>query len=139
MITGFESFHDSREGTERGKNIIYRFDLEGISLAHLGDIGQKSLTDRQLEELLNIDIVIIPIGGKYTVGSKDAVNIISQIEPRIVIPMHYKIKGLKVDVEGPEGFAKELGISKIEPVSKLRVNKKELLSGDREVIFLEKI
>ena len=94
-ISGISSFHDNKEGQERGKNTIFIIEAEEMRICHLGDLGEKKLTDNQLEEIGDIDILMIPVGGVYTIDSEEAAGIISQIEPRIVIPMHYKIPGLK--------------------------------------------
>ena len=98
-IQGVESYHDSSSGKDRGVNIIYRIEIDDISVTHLGDLGHV-LDNKQLEVLNGTDILLIPVGGKYTLDAKKAVEVVSQIEPRIVIPMHYKIPGLKIDIEG---------------------------------------
>ena len=92
--------------------------------------------NKQLEKLEGIDVLLIPVGGKFTLDAKKAVEVISQIEPRIVIPMHYKTKDLKTDgLEGVDKFIKELGI---EPryEEKLKISKKELPSENTELIIL---
>ncbi|MDD3711111.1 MAG: MBL fold metallo-hydrolase [Patescibacteria group bacterium] len=132
IIEGVRSYHDDKQGSDRGDNIIFRFDIEGLSLAHLGDLGDV-LDNKQLEKLGGVDILFIPVGGKYTIDAKKAVEVISQIEPRIVIPMHYKTKDLKIDIEGVDKFIKELGI---EPnyEDKLKINKKDLPTEDMRLI-----
>ncbi len=134
MIEGIRSYHDDKKGSERGVNIIYRFDIEGISLAHLGDLGD-SLDGKQLEKIGGVDILFVPVGGKYTLDAKKAVEVISQIEPRIVIPMHYKTEDLKIDIDPVDKFIKELGIE-ANYEEKLKISKKDLPSEDmRLVIF----
>lgn len=125
QIRGVSSFHDKSEGKERGLNTIYTIKAEEVTICHLGDIGQDKLTDKQVEDIGDVDILMIPVGGKYTIGYKEAVEIVGQIEPKIVIPMHYKIKDLKLDIEGPEKFVKELGIT-AEKVDKFKIQKKNL-------------
>jgi len=134
MIEGVESFHDSKQGAELGKNIIYRIEMDDLTLVHLGDLGQI-LDDKQLERLVGADIVFIPVGGKYTLDAKKAVEVISQIEPRIVIPMHYKTKDLKIDIDGVEKFVKEMGL-KPTYEEKLKINKKDLPQEDMELVIL---
>jgi L-ascorbate metabolism protein UlaG (beta-lactamase superfamily) len=134
IIEGVRSYHDDKQGQDRGDNIIFRFDVEGLSLAHLGDLGDV-LDNKQLEKLGGVDILFIPVGGKYTLDAKKALEVISQVEPRIVIPMHYKTKDSKIDIDGVDKFIKELGI---EPnyEDKLKINKKDLPTEDmRLVIF----
>lgn len=133
-IQGVSSYHDEKEGKERGENIIYRLLVDSISIVHLGDIGHI-LDNKQLEILSGADILLIPVGGKYTLNAKKAVEVISQIEPRIAIPMHYKIKNLKVDLDGVDKFTKELGIvPKTE--EKLKISKKDLPQEDMEYYIL---
>ena len=87
-IIGFSVFHDDQSGMKRGKNTIYRLDVDGISIVHLGDLGHK-LSSEQLENLDGVDVLLIPVGGIYTIDAADAVQVIHDIEPSIVIPMHF--------------------------------------------------
>lgn len=134
-ITGVASFHDGAEGKERGYNTIFAFDLEGMRVCHLGDLGQK-LTDEQLEELDGVDILLVPIGGKYTLNSKQAAEVIAQIEPSIIIPMHYKIPGLSIDIEDESKFLHEMGV-KDEALDKLVVKASTLPEEGEKVIVLK--
>jgi len=135
FVEGVEAWHDAAEGKERGKNIIYRIEMEDISITHLGDLGHI-LDAKQLEKLEGTDILLIPVGGKYTINAAKAVEVISQIEPRIVIPMHYKVPGLKIDLDGVEKFIKELGL-KPRQEEKLKILKKDLPQEDMELVVLE--
>jgi len=93
-IFGISSFHDRSKGEKRGKNTIFNIHYRSVAICHLGDFGQKELTDKQLEEVNGVDVLIMPVGGVYTIGPKRAGKIIAQVEPKIVIPMHYKQKGM---------------------------------------------
>jgi len=135
LVEGVDSYHDEKEGKERGHNIIFRIEIDDISITHLGDLGSP-LNDTQLEKLVGTDILLIPVGGGYTIDAKKAVEIIAQIEPRIVIPMHYKIPGLKVDVEGVDKFVKELGIQATYE-DKLKISKRDLPQEERELVILK--
>jgi len=137
-ITGIESFHDDQNGKERGKNTIYKFEVEEIKLAHLGDFGEKEIRSETLDELGDIDILFIPVGGVYTIDAEGAEKIIRQIEPRIVIPMHYKIPGLTVKLAPVDEFLKEMGIKKLEPEEKLVIKKKDLPEAEQTKIVLLK-
>src|SRR3989344_2156817 len=110
-IRGISSYHDKTEGKERGLNTIYVIKAEDMTICHLGDLGQEKLDEKQVEEIGDIDILLVPVGGNYTINYKEAMGVISQIEPKIVIPMHYKIKDLSVDIAGPEKFLKEIGLT----------------------------
>ncbi len=137
MIYGIPSYHDNNQGAERGENTIYLIETEGIWLAHLGDLGQKTLENGQLEQLRNVDILLIPVGGTYTIDAKDASNIISQIEPRIIIPMHYKIQGLKLNIDGVNKFVKEMGLKAEEITGKFKIQKKNLPQEETKLIILK--
>lgn len=134
-IEGVEAFHDDKEGRERGKVIMYRIEMDDVVVAHLGDLG-ATLDPKQLERLAGADILLIPVGGKYTLDAKKAVEVVSQIEPRIVIPMHYKIPGLKLDIDGVDKFIKEIGI-KPRQEEKLKISKRELPQEEMELIVLK--
>ena len=108
-----------------------------MRLCHLGDLGQKELTPEQLEKIGDIDILMIPVGGNYTIGSEEATKIISQIEPRIVIPMHYDLPKLKVKLEGVEKFLKAMGVKSLEPLPKFSVKKKDLPEEETRVVLLK--
>ena len=137
FIQGISSFHDSREGKERGRNTIYTIDAEDMRICHLGDLGQKELTPEQLDKIDNVDILMVPVGGTYTVDAKGASGIISQIEPRIVIPMHYKIPKLKIKLEGVDRFLKEMGKKTSEAQQKLLIKKKDLPKEETKIIVLK--
>jgi L-ascorbate metabolism protein UlaG (beta-lactamase superfamily) len=135
LVEGIDSYHDEDEGKTRGGNIIYRIEVEDISIVHLGDLAHI-LDNSQLEKLVGTDILIVPVGGKYTLDAKKAVEVISQIEPRIVIPMHYQTEGLAIDGLDPiEKFVKELGIEPSRE-EKLKISKKDLPQEDMELVIL---
>ena len=136
FIYGLASWHDNQHGQQRGPNTMYIFSLENMTLAHLGDLGQKELSGQQLELLENIDILLVPVGGHYTINATEAVKIISQIEPRIIIPMHYKIPGLKLDIDKVDKFIKEIG-NKKEELDKLRISRKDLPHEETKLIILK--
>lgn len=133
-IQGISSYHDNTEGKERGLNTIYIIKAEDMVVCHMGDFGQTALGDKQIEDIGDIDVLMIPVGGKYTIDYKEAVEAISQIEPKIVIPMHYKTSGLKIDIDGPEKFVKELGLTP-EKVDKFKINKKSLPTEETKLVM----
>ena len=134
-IRGIESYHDNKKGQERGRNTIYVYKSEGLRLCHLGDLGH-TLTDKQLDQIGPVDIVMIPVGGTYTIGPKEAETVIGQLEPKIIIPMHYKVNGLKIDIADEKAFCKELGSCIKEKLPKLSIKKKELDGIENKVIIL---
>lgn len=136
-IMGVSSFHDDKEGLERGKNTIYHLTIDDVNIVHLGDLGQKKLTQDQVEELSTCDVLLIPVGSVFTISGNEAPGIISQIEPSVIIPMHYKLPGLKFDLEGVETFLSAMGKEGTAPVSKFSISK-EKLPEEPEIILLEK-
>ncbi|MGH2398974.1 MAG: MBL fold metallo-hydrolase [bacterium] len=92
LVYSVPSFHDNEGGTSaRGFNALFVVEANGLRIAHLGDLGQASLTDAQLRALGRVDILLIPVGGApFTIGGAEATRVTEQLAPRIVIPMHYK-------------------------------------------------
>jgi len=136
-IEGVGSFHDDSKGRERGKNTIYNITLDEINFVHLGDLGQKKLTQEQVEQLSNCDVLFIPVGGVFTIDGRDAPDIIAQLDPRIVVPIHYKTEGLKFPLAEVEPFLKNMGKESVEKQPKLAVAK-DKLPEELEVVVLEK-
>ncbi len=138
VITGIDALHDNSQGSERGKNIIFHVLIDGLNVVHLGDLGQKKLTEDQLTQIGQTDILLIPVGSIFTIDAKDAAEIVAQLEPTIIIPMHYGLPGMKFNLDPVEKFLKEMGEEGAEPVNKLSVTR-EKLPEEPEVIILNKI
>ncbi|OGZ64046.1 MAG: hypothetical protein A3A98_03825 [Candidatus Staskawiczbacteria bacterium RIFCSPLOWO2_01_FULL_40_39] len=138
FVQGIFSFHDGAEGKERGMNTIYMIESEGIRLCHLGDLGQKELTDEQLEKIGIVDVLMIPVGGEFTIDSSQAQKIIGQVEPKMVIPMHYELPKLKVKLDDVGKFLKAMGKNAVEPQDKLTVKTSTLpKEGEMEIVVLK--
>ncbi len=139
-ILGFPSFHDDKKGAERGKNTIYVFEIDGLRIAHLGDLGHE-LSEVLVGELGDIDILLLPVGGTFTIGPEVATRVVQAIEPSIVIPMHYQTPGLN-----PQGFAKLAGVDEflkavglsVERLPKLSIKKEDITEDVQKVVVLEK-
>lgn len=126
VITGIDSYHDSQEGSQRGKNTIFHMFFDGLNIVHLGDLGQEKLTEEQMAQIGQTDILLIPVGSFYTIDAKNAAEIVAQLEPKIIIPMHYKIEGLKFELDGVEPFLKEMGVEGASSQPKLSITKDKL-------------
>lgn len=135
-VRGVQSFHDNSQGSERGKNTIYHILIDGVNIVHVGDLGHQ-LTDEQISEIGTVDILMVPVGGNYTIDAEGASKVVASLEPRIVIPMHYKIDGLKVDIGELDPFLKEMGVEKPEPIAKLSITK-DKLPEETQVVVLSK-
>lgn len=137
-IVGVQSFHDNKKGEERGSNTIYNFKIDRINVCHLGDLGQSSLTDQQLEEIGNVDILLIPVGGHFTIDASEANKIASQLEPRVIIPMHFKDNETKIEELAPvDKFLKEIGKENIEPVNKFTITP-DKFAEETQVVLMTK-
>jgi L-ascorbate metabolism protein UlaG (beta-lactamase superfamily) len=128
-IVGIPSFHDNEKGAKRGKNIIYRIEIDGLSIVHMGDLGH-SLSSAEVESLGEVDILLIPVGGAFTIDSETAVTVVKEIDPSIVVPMHFNRPELDQKVFGSlqqiTAFLKEMGKDDTVPVPKLVITKDKL-------------
>jgi L-ascorbate metabolism protein UlaG (beta-lactamase superfamily) len=138
LITGVASSHDNKRGQERGRNTIYVIHMDDLVICHLGDLGH-TLQEEQLEEVADADILLIPIGGHNTINATQAAEVISQVEPRIVIPMHYRteaIAGTRPNLEPLDKFCREMGVEAINPQPKLVVTRSSL-PLETQIVILE--
>jgi len=125
LIMGVSTFHDSEKGLKKGKNTVYLMEISEVSICHLGDLGHV-LTDEQVEELGNVDVLLLPVGGVSTVNAPVATEIVRQLEPKIVVPMHYKTQAINGQLEPVDRFLKEIGVHDINPQAKLSITKSGL-------------
>jgi L-ascorbate metabolism protein UlaG (beta-lactamase superfamily) len=102
---GVVSYHDDAGGSMRGGNIIFCFEVDGIKVCHLGDLGHR-LDDKQLKEIGSVDIVLIPVGGYFTIDAQVATKVCEQLKPRVIIPMHYRTEKSFPDIAGVDEFLK---------------------------------
>ncbi|MBQ9942399.1 MAG: MBL fold metallo-hydrolase [Christensenellaceae bacterium] len=107
-IEGIEVWHDEVQGAKRGKNIMFKVSAEGLNLLHMGDIGHV-LSDEMVEKLGKIDMLFIPVGGTYTVDAQGALTICKQLEPNIIVPMHYKTLFLTLPIDPVFNFTDAAG------------------------------
>ena len=133
LIIGVTTFHDAEGGVERGKNTVYLIEIDDISICHLGDLGHR-LTAEQVEEIDNVDVLLIPVGGVSTIDVSVAARVVRQLEPSIVIPMHYKTEALNRELETVDKFLKEIGANQVTPQPKLSITRSSLT--DSTQVFL---
>jgi len=132
-FVGVEGYHDDKLGSERGKVTMFAMDVDGVKIAHLGDIGAE-LTSAQLDCIDGVDILLIPVGGKYTIDAETAVKVVNQIDPKIVIPMHFQA-GKMEDLAPVTDFFKEMAVTPIAQ-EKLKIALKDL-PEELEVVYLK--
>jgi len=124
-IWGNRSYHDKQEGKERGENILYKIEAEGVSILHCGDLGVIP-SDSQLDDIGEVHVLMVPVGGKYSLTADEAMELIKKIEPSIVIPMHYGRPELAIEGLAPlDEFVKKMGIEQLEPVDKLVIKRED--------------
>lgn len=138
-IIGIRSFHDNEKGESRGINTIYCLVLDGIRIVHLGDLGHI-LSASEIESLGEVDILLIPVGGVYTIDSEIAARVVKELDPSIVIPMHFHRPELDQKAFGSlqpvSAFLKEMGKEDVQPVAKLTITK-DKLPEEMQVVLLE--
>ncbi|MGD8743993.1 MAG: MBL fold metallo-hydrolase [Candidatus Woesebacteria bacterium] len=136
-IIGISTYHDDKKGKKRGSNNVYVLEIDDLRLVHLGDLGHK-LSEKQIDAVGTTDILMIPVGGEYTIGPKQAAEVVHSIEPTIVIPMHYKMEGLDEKsfskLAKPETFLSNVNIP-VEKKDKLTV-RKEIIGENQRVVLL---
>ena len=121
LIIGIATFHDADEGKVKGKNTVYLIEIDGITVCHLGDLGHV-LTAEQVEEIDDVDVLLLPVGGGATINASTAAEVLRQIEPKVVIPMHYKTSVLKRELGPVDSFLKEMGIEQPASQPKISLN-----------------
>jgi len=125
LIIGIPTFHDAEGGRIRGKNTVYLMEVDGIAICHLGDLGH-ALTEEQVEEIDDVDVLLLPVGGVSTIDASGAAEVIRRLEPAVVIPMHYKTPELKRELEPVDKFLKEMGMEQIDSQPKLSLTQSSL-------------
>jgi len=133
FITGSAAFHDNERGKVRGKNTIYVIEIDGISLCHLGDLGHP-LPSQLVEELGNIDILFLPVGEVSTISIDTATEIVKQMNPRLILPMHYKTEK-RDDLQPVDKFLKRMGIHEVEGRAKLSFTQSSLPASMQTIIL----
>jgi len=102
-FTGVATYHDESKGAKRGENVIFCFEADGVRVCHAGDLGHV-LSPEQAGALGKVDVLLIPVGGTYTVDAAGAGEVVEQLSPRVVVPMHYKLPGMSLPIADVEGF-----------------------------------
>lgn len=133
-FTGIASYHDDTSGKQRGANVIYCFTVDGIRICHLGDLGHK-LSDKQLADIGAVDVLLIPVGGLYTIDAVAAVAVCGQLKPKVAIPMHFKTGGCGYPISGVEEFTRgKTGVKNITS-SEAEFKKDKLPAAAEIVVF----
>jgi L-ascorbate metabolism protein UlaG (beta-lactamase superfamily) len=102
-VQGIETYHDTAKGSKRGRNIVFKVEMDGMTLCHLGDLGHM-LDDSQLEEVGTPDILLIPVGNTFTLDVRSAIDLAKRISPKVIVPMHYRVGGLSLSIRPVDDF-----------------------------------
>jgi len=135
FITGIPTWHAHQRGRPDERNTVFLFDFDGLTICHLGDLGHL-LSEEQIEAIGDVSVLLVPVGGRRTLDASQAAEVISQIEPRIVIPMHYKTPALQHPLDDVEKFLRVMGISHAEVQATLKVTASEL-PEETQVVLLD--
>lgn len=137
-IAGYETFHDKNKGAERGKNTMFKIEAEDIAVLHCGDLGHV-LSAEAVEMIDGIDVLMVPVGGFYTIDADEARQIVEKLEPSIVIPMHFRndvFAPAIMDKLAPlDDFLAKLGVTTSEPVAKLTVSQADFGEETKVVVL----
>ena len=139
-VMGFPTFHDKTQGSERGPNILFRITIEEIDILHCGDLGH-ALKSETIDEIGSIDVLMIPVGGFYTINADEAVDIVSKLEPSIVIPMHYKASNYNSEIMSKlasvDDFLEKIGAEVVKPGNKYSIKKADLTEEEMKVVVMD--
>ena len=138
-VTGIKSYHDTEFGAVRGENVIFKFRMDGIDVCHWGDIGEDCSAEL-IEMLLPVNILLIPVGGNYTIDAERAKEYVDRIMPDVVIPMHYKSKHIDIDLDRAQGFLDEFDDEDVDVCRKdvLEFSREDLTEEKTKIILMER-
>ena len=137
-IEGIPTYHDDKEGSERGQNVMYQITMDDFNILHMGDLGHE-LSKETLEKILDIDVLLIPVGGTYTINAKTAAKVISSLEPGIVVPMHYQDnggEGVGKELDQLKKFLEEMGDQNVKKTEKLKISSQSDIPEETEIVVL---
>jgi L-ascorbate metabolism protein UlaG (beta-lactamase superfamily) len=135
-VIGIPTYHDAEKGRSQGRNTVYLIEIDDVTVCHLGDLGHR-LDDSEAEAVSSPDVLLVPVGGHTALGGAAAAEVVRQLEPRYVVPMHYSIPGLKVALDPIDRFLKEMGVAASEPQPKLAVQRSSVTEYETKVVVLE--
>lgn len=135
FLTGIQTFHDSEKGGERGKNVAFIVEMEDIKVCHLGDLGHTP-TAEQVEEMVGCDVLMIPVGGGTTIDGAKAAEVVSLLDAKLVVPMHYRTDAHKNGLDTAERFLKEMEVKTVEPQAKLQISR-SAIPAEPQVVLLD--
>lgn len=138
-VTAVKTWHDSENGAARGENLIFKFRMDGLEICHLGDLGEEC-SSALIETLLPVHVLLIPVGGTYTIDAEQAKEYVDRIMPSIVIPMHYKTKGLDLDIDKVDEFLDLFDKDEIEELEEceIELSRDDISEESTKIVLLER-
>lgn len=139
-INAIKSYHDDCMGAKRGENIIFKFRMDGLEICHLGDLGEEC-SSALIEMILPVNVLMIPVGGNYTIDAKMAKEYVDRIMPDIVIPMHFRAKDCKLDIDKVDDFIDEFSGNDVlicEEGDEIEISREDLDGEHTTIIIMEK-
>ena len=132
---GIASFHDESGGAKRGTNTIFAFEMEGLKMAHLGDLGE-ALSDEQMAALAEVEVLFVPVGGHFTIGPDEAAALVKRLPNlKVVIPMHFKTDSVDFPIEPVDRFLEEMGSYERPETSQVEITPESLREGKRVIVL----
>lgn len=135
-VRGVPTYHDAQQGAEHGRNTVYVIEVDDVRVCHLGDLGH-ALDDRALETIGNVDVLLVPVGGGQTLDGAKAAEVVRQVEPRYVVPMHFGHPSLRTELAPVDRFLQEMGVPESEAQTRLTVQASATSEGETKVVVLE--
>ena len=135
FVIGVPTFHDTKGGQERGKNTAYVIEMGDFRLCHLGDLGHVP-SQEQIEQFSDMDVLFVPVGGRSTLTGARAAEVVTLLEPKLVIPMHYKVPQISANLDTAKRFLREMAVDAPEKAESLKIDKRSL-GENTQVVLLE--
>ena len=137
-IEGIATWHDDKQGALRGGNVVYKIGMDGLTVCHLGDLGEAFREDLA-EKIGQVDVLLLPIGGTYTIDAVQAAEYVRKLQPKLVIPMHYRPQDGSLDIDGAEAFLNTFEeVVYAQPKNVLTVSAQTLQKDKTQIVFMER-
>jgi L-ascorbate metabolism protein UlaG (beta-lactamase superfamily) len=133
-VQGLATYHDAKQGEEHGRNTVYVIELDDVRVCHLGDLGHP-LDAQALETIGNVDVLLVPVGGGCTLDGARAAEVVRQVEPRYVVPMHFGHAAIRTELAPVDRFLKEMGVTEAEAQPRLTVQASSAETETRVVVL----